>query len=74
MQNEMNTLGFIIIALMSPMIALLFFYPKRRTALNISLIGSVLFAIIGVMFGSVFFIPMILFLIMSRVSRKSRSN
>ncbi|WP_435787465.1 hypothetical protein [Clostridium sp.] len=61
-------------ALIAPIIVLLFFYPKRRTALNISLLGAVSFALTGVMFGSIFFVPMILFFIMSVVCKESKRN
>ena len=46
-------------------VLVLFTYPKLRTALNLSLISAVTFALLGVMISSVLFIPTMLFLILA---------
>mgnify|MGYP003632348218 FL=1 len=46
-------------------VGVLFTYPKLRTALNLSLISAVTFALLGVMISSVLFVPTMLFLILA---------
>jgi hypothetical protein len=55
-------IGMIVLTLV---VGVLFTYPKLRTALNLSLISAVTFALLGVMISSVLFVPTMLFLILA---------
>tara|TARA_B110000285_G_C14573854_1_gene359104 strand:+ start:251 stop:451 length:201 start_codon:yes stop_codon:yes gene_type:complete len=55
-------IGMVVLTLV---VGVLFTYPKLRTALNLSLISAVTFALLGVMISSVLFVPTMLFLILA---------
>tara|TARA_R110000764_G_scaffold1484_1_gene5906 strand:+ start:306 stop:506 length:201 start_codon:yes stop_codon:yes gene_type:complete len=55
-------IGMIVLTLV---VGVLFTYPKLRTALNLSLISAVTFALLGVMISSILFVPTALFLLLA---------